>query len=206
MGKLVVEGLAIDRFKPDLMTIRFKLIGHAKTTESAIENMLQQYHALLDELKKIGLKAENICLEDDSVEQDFRDSQDHTTKSIRKISVETLASTQLSTILLQLISDSKFQIQYDISFSFSDESKIHKEMLKKAIKNSRYKATLIAEELQQKVVGMENVNLSRYSNGNLIKSISLDDTLSSIFQSDSERVALPWKEFRESIEITWLTE
>lgn len=206
MGKIVVEGFAIDRFKPDLMTIHFKLIGHAKTTELAIENMLQQYHALLDELKKIGLKAENICFEDDSVEQDFRDSQDHTTKSIRKISIETQASAQLSTILLQVISDSKFQIQYDISFSFSDELKIHEKILKKAIENSRYKATLIAEELQQKIVGMENVNFSRYGNGNLIKSISLDDTLSSILQSNSEHVALPWKEFRESIEITWLTE
>ena len=209
MGKIKVTGKAKHEFKTDVTHIYITFRGYDNSSAKAVEKAVNECESFLSILQTMNYDISQICIFNDSVEQD-RDDDDNK-KSVmiarREIKIEHRFDMKFNNDIMKIICDNDFDTVVDFHYKLSDIEKIHTELLKEAVNDSRSRAELAAASTGQSIVGIDEINLDdRYTSvchkmsGNCGRSDYMRDPML------SDLLEAPTVEEEEFVTVTWLIE
>lgn len=208
MGKLKIEGRATKEYEYDLMevTIRFQVCE--ETSAKAIEKVIYQCEDCLETLAKDGIAIENIRIGKDDVDQDYNYSDEFEATATREIIVRLPLDITFSNYIMELVKDKEYDVDINIEYKFSKLNEINNELLKSAIDDSKSKASLIADAMNQKIIGIDSVEMKDYYKNNIEwmeQECCRMGTVPSNLQQ-SNKLKSPVDEKSSSVEVVWIIE
>lgn len=207
MGKLTVEGSAKKEVKADIMEINITFKSISTNSYQSIGNAVMQCEKFLSKLSKMNFDMSYIRMDKDNT-QKYNYSNKDTVTTIRSIKIEMPFDLNINNAILQIIQDNKYDIDYNVVYKISNLKDIHNELLKEAIQNSRERAELIAETMNQKIVGIDTLNLSeknKYEKLEMTRGISNDYRCASVTPF-SDKLGTPTKSEEENLSVVWVME
>lgn len=163
MGKLKIEGKATKEYEYDLMEITVRFQVHEESSAKAISKVTAQCEECLSILNERGVSMENIRIGDDSVEQEY-DDHELEVCATREIVIRLPFDTGFSNYFMEIIREKEYEVDIDITPLLSKASEIRNELLKMALDDSKSKASFIAEAMEQKITGIDSVEIGdRYT-------------------------------------------
>ena len=162
MGKIKVNGNAERLYDPDMFVLSLEIRERGDTAAEATGCMREAVEDLLAELEKIGITAEYIRMEEDAVDERSRSysgsEEIYWYVSRRKLSIRMRPDMEIVNAVRRIIADEESDITMDIEYMVSDMEEIKKQLLKEAVADAKAKALLIAEAMDQKLVGIESAD------------------------------------------------
>lgn len=202
MGKIKVNGSAKKEFKADIMRVDISISTAGETSASAINKGKKETEKVLQFLVDLGFELSKVSMEKDRVSNPSRYDDDkyyHFEKEISFTSSANLA-------VLESISDgfikNEINATYDETFYLSNIESAKKSVLQDALLDSKKKAEIIAETLEQKVVGIESVKCDEYEEEDLeekvhyLREMPAGSSLATMLSPDTISVD-------KSIDVTW---
>lgn len=157
MGKLEVRGSASKTVDYDLM--RIKLDFHAKenTAKEASQKVMHECEELLGVLKKGGIDISNISLSKDSVDRSVdyhNDGEREYYRANRILEIESEFNMKMINNIRSITNSSNAQVGFHVDYELSNEEAIRQELLTEALKDAKRQAEVMAQAIDQKVVGL----------------------------------------------------
>ncbi len=207
MGKLRVVGNARKEYTCDIMYIKIDFCTRENNTSQAIDTTSSQCDRFLEIIEKKGFSVENIHIVDYNVSHkiNMRDEK-FEVNAERKILLRLPYDMKMINFLSDIIKENAFKADIDVSFELSNIEKLHNELIKEAVLDSKKKAEMIAETMGQKVIGINELNAGdryknyeiqerEYSPSHMIcetNSCSISDKLKAPFHMEDESVEVEW--------------
>jgi len=160
MGKITVNGIAKKEFDCDIMIISLNFISRNQNTGKAIESSMSECDQFLEYLKKQGMNISDIRLNDNGVSRDNYSDNPHT-EANREIKLRVPFNMKFLNGITEVIKEFKFDIDMEVSYELSDLNRIHNQLIKDAIDDSRKKAEMVAEAMGKVLVGIDNINVEK---------------------------------------------
>ena len=162
MGKISVKGKAERYCRPDKMEIGLETKVTGKLPADTSRKMNEEFENILAELEQIGINAEDLTIKEDSIEErrNYNNNNEICYLSCRKILLCTLPDMLLVNAVRDILERKTWNTTMSVTYSLRDESKIKKELVGQAVKDSRFKAELLADSVDQKITGVDIANLS----------------------------------------------
>lgn len=203
MSKLNVSGSATMEFPVDIFNVSITIHSSANNSGETVASGKKKVEQFLGIMKeKLGIEPECFKLEDDSVREEYGNSNSYS--YTKKISIDINADLSLLSKMTSLLVELT-NVEYRIQTVLLDESEKEKQVIKAAIQDSKTKAEVIASSLGQTIQSCEDISLdykpSVWACGSLAKSIIVED-----FESIESLLKKPTKEISKSIDITWIAE
>ena len=208
MGKLTIEGKAEKEYEYDLMEITVRFQVHEKSSANAISKMTMQCEECLAILNEQGLSMDNIRSGEDSVEQEYEDNE-LDVSATREISMRLPFDTGFSNYFMELIREKEYEVDLDINPRLSKNKEINDELLKLAIEDSKNKAYFIANAMEQKITGIDSVEISARYYGDEIDYMCLEQERGIVPPSNlcfSNQLKAPMTTKSASVEVVWIME
>lgn len=206
MGTLTINGYAKHEYSYDSMKITIGFNAYETTTTLALEKVMNQCEEFLAVLADYGVRTEDITLGENSVENNYDDGE-NTADALREIIIRTTFDMKLINAIMSLIKDKGYDADIESKYQISNLEKIHENLLKEAMLDSKRKATLIAESVGQKVVGIDSVD-STYSSRNTMDLMTCEKyrLMEDKQFAYSNKLKSPVTTESENITVTWLVE
>lgn len=167
MGKLKIEGKVTKEYEYDVMEITVRFQVHEKSSADAIGKVTGQCEECLSILTEQGISMDDIRIGEDSVEQDY-DDHELDVCATREIVMRLPFDVSFSNYFMELIREKGYEVDLDIEPHLSSYSDIHNELLKLAIEDSKSKASFIAGAMDQKITGIDSVEIGdRYGSSRM---------------------------------------
>ena len=209
MGTLNVTGYAERECILDVMTITICFYDYADSSSAAIQSVLTQSEAFLADLHAKGIKLSDLHVGKNNVEQD--DNRLVGGKSLvtafREIVIRTAFNMPFFNFLMEQLGRERYNVSVQTDYDLSNSKEIHDDLLKEAMADARQKAVAVAESMNQKIVGIETIELRKRRWDE--KDVPLKDktdvyTVSSMPYSDEvfAKMVVEW----ESVEVQWKIE
>ena len=157
MGKLEVRGEASRTIDYDLMKIRLDFHAKEDTAKEASEKVMKECEEFLTVIKKGGADISGITLSDDSVSQydDYiNNSKVEKYKARRVLKIDSKFNMKLINDIRAIINSSDWQVTSHVDFELSNEEEIREELFIEALKDAKKQAQVLAEAIDQKVIGL----------------------------------------------------
>ncbi len=157
MGKLEIKGSASKTVKYDLMKIELAFNGKADTSKDASEKVMRECEDFLEILKNSGFDISNITLMKDLVEQviDYRNDGNRTYyKADRVLEIDAKFEMKMINEIRAIINSLCSQVSFHVDYYFSNEEALCQELLVEALKDAKSQAEVMAQAIDQKVVGL----------------------------------------------------
>lgn len=205
MSKLTITGKASDKFMPDTEQITIRFQYHAKNSAEASQKVLSECEAFLKELSEWGISPDHIHSSRDNINQEYFD-RDFDVTTTREVKIELPFNMEFNNSIIELVQERQLNIDFDISYSLSNYQEIHNELLKKALEDSKKKAELIAGSMEQKITGIDKLDMSdRYDDKDWMlceceRPFNLNDIR---IPKLSDKLKAPLMEESESVEVVW---
>lgn len=206
MGKLTIEGNAERKVEADhtIFTLTFKT--KADSSAKAAKNVYKQCEEFLKIITQKGVKISQIRFVEDSIDESYFDDK-KTYIAEREIEIRIQYNMRFNNCIIEIIQDNEYNIELDTRFELSRYNEIHEELLKEAIQNSKAKATMIAEVMGQKIVGIDTVNWSGDCDSILKQEpILLEEMVTERPMCLSDKLEAPIKTEKEDISVVWIIE
>ncbi len=206
MGKLTINGYAKHEYSYDSMKITIGFNAYETTTTLALEKVMNQCEEFLAILADYGVRTEDITLGENSVETNY-DDDENTADALREIIIHTAFDMKFINAIMSLIKDKGYDADIDFDYKITNLEKIHQNLLKEAMLDSKRKATLIAESVGQKVVGIDSVD-STYTSRNTMDLMTCEKyrLMEDKQFAYSNKLKSPVTTESENITVTWLVE
>ena len=213
MGKIKVNGNAERLYDPDMFVLTLTVSERGDTVSEASDYMREDVESLLAELDKLGITAEYIKLEEDTVEErrrTYSNEEEISYISRRRLSISMVSDVEIVNAVRRIIADEKTDITMELEFKVSNIEDIRKQLLREAVEDAKAKALLIADAMDQKLVGIESADAgdSRYDIYEEIEVADMDGMLAEPrgFSMKERSDDLKAKQIRISseIDIVWL--
>ncbi|KXZ40416.1 hypothetical protein SAMN05661008_00030 [Alkalithermobacter thermoalcaliphilus JW-YL-7 = DSM 7308] len=143
--------------KPDVAYINLGVYVQNKDAKIAQSENTQKMNRVISELKKHGIKDEDIKTIEYSIYPEYNYNFDKSNQpkivgySVRNMVRVTIKNVDKVGIILDAVSKSDANLIDSISFGISNTEKYYKEALKKSVENAKGKATAISESLGVKL-------------------------------------------------------
>ena len=206
MGYIETRGYAKREYECDIMRITISFHANDDDTYKISRNVMDECERFLKDAKKIGIKAEDINLADDTVLR--RNNYDRESRDAeRELSIRTTYDMKLINSIKTLLNDGKYNHSIMLNMEYSGKEKLHKELLFEAMADAKEKAEELAKGLGTKIIGIEYTQDNscyddKYLWENLLQCLSLgedaDDTyeesnkLSAKASSESASITIKW--------------
>lgn len=161
MGKLRISGSAEGEYTYDLMDVKISFEVHGKSSANVVKEALRQCETFLSIIAKDGFDMDSIRIETDNIYQDH-DEDEFEAVAQRSIIIRLPFDISCTTYFMSIIHENNFDADFDIDKILSNENEIYNELLKKAIADSKEKATFIAEAMGQSIKKIHTVETDRY--------------------------------------------
>lgn len=206
MGTLTINGYAKHEYSYDSMKITIGFNAYETTTTLALEKVMNQCEEFLAVLADYGVKTEDITLGENSVENNY-DDDENAADALREIIIHTAFDMKFINAIMSLIKDKGYDADIDFDYKISNLEKIHENLLKEAMLDSKRKATLIAESVGQKVVGIDSAD-STYTSHNTMDWMTCEKyrLMEDEQFAYSNKLKSPVTTESENITVTWLVE
>jgi hypothetical protein len=167
MGKIKVNGNAERLYDPDMFVLTLTVSERGDSVSEASDYMREDVESLLAELGKLGITSEYIKLEEDTVEErrrTYSNEEEISYISRRRLSISMVSDVEIVNAVRRIIADEKTDITMELEFKVSNIEDIRKQLLREAVEDAKAKALLIADAMDQKLVGIESADAgdSRY--------------------------------------------
>lgn len=204
MGKLTIEGKATKEFSYDLMEISMTFRASESSTAAALEGVLAQSESFLALMEKAGIPSEKFQIGEDTTKK-IQHSDRTEVCARREMKICTLFNMDFANYLRELVQKNKFDVDIQTKYRFSDTEKIHDELIKLALEDSKEKAAYIAEAMGQKLKEIDSVEIGERieessKNRKALGEVRYYDELLSIL---SRRVQAPTEKMSESVQVIW---
>ena len=214
MGEIFVEGHASKEITCDTVVYTFKFTERAGSIAEAAAEVDQEVERFLQVMSRNGIEAESF--RSGSIKTDevgYRRDDEPCFSASRTLHLTGDYSEANSNAFFALIAKEEFNIEFSRSPDFSSRVKVHQELLRKAMENSKEKAEMIAACAGQKVVGIKKV---KADNSYFEDDDDLDDfdeehvnlkiRSSACYSALADRIAPATITEEASINVIWLTE
>lgn len=205
MGKISMTGYAEMKIKADMTryTITFEKTG--ASLSECMNTVIKQCESFLGQLKEIGFDLKMIHMEgDDTSDIGFHDEQ---IKFKRKISFETNFDMKVENAIMNIIEANHYSAQISTTYLFSTEDDYREKLMKEAIEDSKRKATLAAEVINEEIVGIRDMskrNNRLREKSNLTESKDARFVLMDVI-ANSDDLASPEEIISEEVSVIWKT-
>ena len=213
MGKIKVNGNAERLYDPDMFVLTLTVSERGDSVSEASDYMSEDVESLLAELEKLGISSEYIKLEEDTVEErrrTYSNEEEISYISRRRLSISMVSNMEIVNAVRRIIADEKTDITMELEFKVSNVEDIRKQLLREAVEDAKAKALLIADAMDQKLIGIESADAgdSRYDIYEEIEVADMDGMLAEPrgFSMKERSDDLKAKQIRISseINIVWL--
>lgn len=204
MGKLTVRGAAERELSYNEVELSLTFHCHAETTSQALHGITEQCEKFLERIKAAGVNMKDIRIGDNSIDQRY----EHKKSSVcanKEISMRHEFDMTYINEIINIIKEQDFAIDFDCDYHLTNKKEIHDELLKDALADSKKKAEFMAEAIGQKVVGIDSIEYSGYSEDYAIcceyaagglalpnRTPLLSDQLEAPFTTENESVTVSW--------------
>ncbi len=208
MGKINVRGSASKTVEYDLMKIKIDFHAQEKTATEASKKVMSECEEFLGILKKGGVDISNISLTKDSVDQsvDFHNGGERECYRANRI-LEMMSGFNMKMIndIRTITNDSNAQVGFNVEFELSNEDAIRQELTTEALKDAKKQAEVMAQAIDQKVVGLisadKNAPEQDFFEGDIMyMSLCCDDIET---YDNSNELSPSSTTYTESIYTTW---
>ncbi len=205
MGKIKITGTAKREYESDVMEIRFETSLTENTQQSAARNGRAETEKLLKALKRAGCDIAAITLEEEKITEKTEYNNNSVKYRYSKaMKLEAKADARVSDKIASIISGDPMKAVYSVSFMLSDESSREDEVLRAALADSKRKAELIAEEMGQKITGIESAELDGFPEAKTMRAAVCDCSAENA--SLASELSPAKKIIEKTIEATWIIE
>lgn len=209
MGKLTIEGKATKEYEYDVMEITVRFQVHEKTSAAAIRKVTSQCEECLSILDEQGISMGDIRIGKDSVEQEYEDNELDVCAT-REIVMRLPFDVSLSNYFMELIGEKGYEVDLDIEPLMSNNSEIRNELLKLAIEDSKSKASFIASAMDQKIIGIDSVEIGASYGGSKRDWIYCEQERGYFVAPKrlqlSNKLMAPTTTESETVEVVWIIE
>lgn len=130
----------------DRYTIGF--ISKDGKASRASEQVKKQCDIFLKDMKDLGFNVSNLHLDGDVIEKEYGKEEK---KAKRTVSFEMPFDPKINSAIYTIIKKEDLNVETQTDFFLSSRNRLHNELLKEALLDSKTKAELIAEENNQTV-------------------------------------------------------
>ncbi len=212
MGKIEVKGSASRIVDYDLMEIKLDFHAKEKKAAEASEKVMRECEEFLGTMKKAGIDISTISLAKDSVDQTFdyhSDGEKEYYKATRVLEIESKFDMKMINAIRAIVNKSDAKVGFHVGYSLSTEGEIMQELLMEALKNAKNQAEIMAQAIDQKVVGLisadKNAPAPEYVGGAevlCIDTISLDEDEYETYEN-SDELSVSSNTYTETIYTAW---
>ena len=162
MGKIMVVGRVEREYVPDMCGINLGIEITRKTASEASIVSSEQCEQILSKLQNdLGIEPNLIRIAADIITKNSRYHSDEIRyESKKSLRLYTPADMKIVNAIRALIETGFEDVTFVTKYTISNESELHKELLKEAIADSRSKAELLAESMGLKISGIDSADLS----------------------------------------------
>ena len=209
MGKLKIVGKASKEFEYDIAVIELTFQVIKKTSPAALKTVMDQCEEFLSSMDNLHFDVSTFRIEVDKVDQCYdRDEGKIDVRASRTIKMKIPLEMEKINFLLKLIQDSEYDVDVDVDYEFSDRVKIHNDLIKMAIADSKQKAEFIAGVMEQKLTRIDSVEIddsyrTRIYERKMSKSVEVGSTPEYQY---SNKLGRPVSQESEEVEVVWLME
>ncbi|MBR1554255.1 MAG: SIMPL domain-containing protein [Oscillospiraceae bacterium] len=203
MGKLNIIGTAEKKISCNAMYIYLTFSVCEATASRASEKVMQNCDSFLKILQENQIAISEISLEETKTEKSYSKKEEY--YSIRKIRFSSEFDIPLLNQFELWIQKVPFNVTLSTEFYISNMAEIRKELLRQAVEDSRQKAEMLANAMNQKLIGFEEVIMDRnFRNDDAMFAVpaaacsgapraeSVSNALKAPEQTESERVEVVW--------------
>ena len=159
MGKIRMEGVAVRECKYDLMELMLTFHVKEKSTAAALKAVTEQCERFLKKLDQEGLMGPFVrYVDDDTRKTDKIVGAEVIAK--RKICIRYEYSLALVNHLMEMIQETKWDIEIEPRFLLSEDKQRKEELIMEAVRDSRHKAELIADAAGVSISGIDDISIS----------------------------------------------
>lgn len=208
MGKLKITGKASHEYSFDLVAITIRFQVHEHTAAEAMTKVLAQCEEFLSLMHDEGIAPDKIRIGDNSVEQEY-DDKELDVCATREIILRVPFDMTFANYVMTLVQEKKYDVDINTDYQLSNRVQIHNDLIKEAIKDSKEKASFIAEEMGQKIVGIDSVEIGdRYDSYMDYMCCEQERPRRACYGAlpHSNKLQSPVTEEYESVEVVWLIE
>ncbi|WP_026508521.1 SIMPL domain-containing protein [Butyrivibrio sp. MC2013] len=207
MGKLTIVGKAERSVVADIVEITMRFLSHAGSSSAAAAKVIKDCEQFLENVKSWGIDLRNIHISDDDINQEFEDKELDVTAT-RELKIIIPFDMGFNNSLMDLIEKSDMDVDLNVQYSLSNKKELHDELLKEAINDSRKKAELIAETMDQKISGIDTVEQGDRYDRSEYMCCEQERAISVPYRKPqlSDQLKAPTTKETEAIEIVWIME
>lgn len=159
MGKIMSVGYAARKFDPDQCDISLDISISSKASGEASQEASNQCERILDKLNKLGIDSSEIEIKRDSIEKRSNNSGDYY-EAQKKLLIRLPADMHIINSVRDVIEIDFKNVSFSVSFQLSKSEELRRILLNEAIDDSKLKATILAEKMGHKIVGIDSANVS----------------------------------------------
>ncbi|MCR5168361.1 MAG: SIMPL domain-containing protein [Oscillospiraceae bacterium] len=157
MGKLSISGKAKRSVEADMETITVRFQTVETSSSKAAKRIMDDCEAFLKILYELGVDISQIQLKSDEIEQDTDDDITRATAT-RELKITVKNDITFNNDIMEIIQNNDLNVDIEVNHFISNKEEIHKELLAKAVEDSRAKAEIIVSATGQKIVGIDEMS------------------------------------------------
>ena len=161
MGELKIVGTAEREVSCDMINIYLKFSSEEKISSKASEKVTQNCENFLKKLQENGVDISKIQLDNIDLKSDRQwDNKKLMSYGNIRVKITLPYDMVFINMINEWIQSVNYEVNINIDFYIADLALIHKELLKEAILDSKKKAEMLAEMMEQKVTGIKTAFIS----------------------------------------------
>ena len=161
MGKIMVIGKAEQEYDADICNINIEIGSVRKKASEASQVSSEHCEALLSKLQELGIEPNSVEIQYDHIveKSDYR-SNETSYESKKSLWLHLPADMKMINAVRSIIECGFEDVSFATIYSVSNEIDLNRELLKKAISDSRSRAELLASSMDLQITGVDSANLS----------------------------------------------
>jgi len=204
MGKLTICGESRLQVKADLEKLTISISYGDDNPATVAKKLLEKSETILKEFQKMGISPDKMNLGKNEIDHKYYEKEPAFQGS-RVFKVTVPFDMKINNIIMEIIQKHDLSVEIDAEFYISDEKAIRDTLVQEAIEDSRVQAERIAKTMQQKIVGIDTLDLSRdtwHDAPTKVHKIGIPERTSLL----ADKVGAPVKELYENVEVVWIME
>ena len=153
MKTIRVTGIGSVSVKPDTTSLRITFAGIYKDYEEAVRQSAEKTKILREAIEKSGLPGEALKTKDFSIESEYESYRDYNNdykkrflgyKFYHRTQIQFPKDNKMLGRILYELSLCSVKVEFSIDYTVKDKDAVKKEVIKRAVENSREKAEIMA--------------------------------------------------------------
>ena len=209
MNTIKIKGNASRKVIADRIRYRITFVAKDLKSSKASERAKNQCEVFLKDMKDAGFDISKFHMEKDNVTKQYNAEE----KLVeRTVSFEIQFNPKVNNLIYNIIRKEDLNVETETDFYLSNRNRIHNELLKEALLDSKEKAKMIAAANNQKILYAELITDNKYDTDYDDDSDSTNRMAGNVcgllLEDDSLSADLSAKQIEERAElyITWVVE